>query len=715
MMFAIVTSLNGNSKFTLRFADRWYGVLLLSGIFTLGMVYHYVVPLNAVLYSNGIAGNDSGQMIWNLWSVNEAITSGHNPYQTTLLYYPKGANLSHHTLGAGFFPVTFLVKLFSGSDDLYPIYAARVITLMCFTLLLFFSYLVVRELGCTRLASATVAVAYAFGDFYMAHALHLNLIAGFFIPLIAFLLVRSYKRPASMNLVCSAFAAAAAVYFTEFALYIYIAALLFTALALLFSEERRRLLLAWQGVGPKRMTLALAVFIFAISPFLISLSRDRVIKPTAAESSLFSANLAGFFIPGPQHTLLARVFAPLSSRVTSGAGAFEEFIGFTLLAFGAVGMILAGRKLVLCAGLTALVFYVLSLGPTLKIFGADTGVPLPYAVLMNLPPFDNGRTPVRFVSVATFFLMIPAAIGLSRIQQTLVARWGNVGSVAMVVLLAMTVAEAYSPIRRQQSFVAPRDLRQRVTGPVFNIPLRALDGYAALLQVFHRQPIATGYVARDSAERRIRFEELKKVYDRGGPEFCDRIAELGFQSIVITRGDVLVPLELSKCKLPVVDLRSEVSWEPDDSVSTKSDVPQFPSLAFGQRVDFSAATADPYLWYGWSGREATARWTDRGSAAIVFSLEAVRASVLRLEMAPFVAPPRLASQTVLIKLNGRQVASVTLSNPQHSEYSIQLPIYLVRKENVLTFELPDAQAPKAMGVSEDARLLGISVRSMRVD
>jgi hypothetical protein len=81
-------SLNDSKRFPLRFADRWYCVLLLSGIFTLGMIYHYVVPLNAVLYTSGIAGNDSGQMIWNLWSVNEAVTSGHNPYQTTLLYYP---------------------------------------------------------------------------------------------------------------------------------------------------------------------------------------------------------------------------------------------------------------------------------------------------------------------------------------------------------------------------------------------------------------------------------------------------------------------------------------------------------------------------------------------------------------------------------------------------------------------------------------------------
>ena len=707
--------LNSSIGLAQRFADRWYVVLLLSAICTLWMVYHYVVPLNAVLYSNGIEGNDSGQMIWNLWAVNEAITKGHNPYETELLYYPVGANLSHHTLAAGFFPVTFLVQLLSRGDERYPIYACRVVTLLCFTLILFSSYLVLRELACTRLASITVAVSYAFSDFYIKHALHLNLIAGFFIPLIALLLVRSYKRPASMNFVFFALASAYAVYFTEFALYIYIAAALFIALALLFSEERHRLLKALRSIGPKRLALALAIFVLVITPFLITLSRDRVLKPLPIESSVYSANLAALFVPGPHHKLLTHVFGPLSSRIASGAGAFEEFIGITLIVFGAAGMILANRKLVLCAGFTSLVFYVLSLGPTLKIFGTDTGVPLPYAALMNLPPFDNGRTPVRFVSVATFFLMIPAARGLSLTHQSLVARCGRVGSLPMLALLALTVAEAYSPLPRQQPFVPPRDLRRRVIGPVFNIPLRAVDGYAALLQVFHRQPIATGYIARDSEERRHRFEQLKEVYDRGGPDFCDRLAEMGFQSIIVTRGDVLAPLELSRCNISVVDLRSEVQWEPDISPSVKSDVPHFPAYAFGRRISFDTAAADEYLWYGWSGREPSARWTDRGSAAIVFSLDAVRTSVLRLEMAPFVAPPQLASQTVRIKINGRPLASLALSNPQQGEYSFELPGDLLRKDNVLSFELPNAQSPKSIGVGEDARLLGVSVRSMQID
>jgi hypothetical protein len=697
-----------------RFIDRWYGVLLLSSIFTLCMIYHYVVPLNAILYNTGNAGNDCGQMIWNLWSVNEAITSGHNPYQTKLLYYPTGANLSHHTLAAGFFPVTFLVKLLSRGDPLYPIYVARVVTLLCFTLILACSFLFLREIGCTRLASAIAAISYAFGDFYLKHALHLNLIAGFFIPLTALFLVRSYKRPASLNLVFFALASGCAVYFTEFALYVYIGAALFALLMLLFSEERHELMKALRTVGPKRLALSVAAFVLVIAPFLLNLARDHIIKPLAIESSIYSANLAAFFVPGPQHSLLDHVFGPLNSRITTGAGVFEEFIGFTLIVFGFVGIFVARRTLVLCASLSALAFYALSLGPTLKVFGADTGLSLPYALLMNIPPFDSSRTPVRFVVMATFFLMIPAALGLSSTQQWL-TRWGRLGESGMLILLALTVTEAYSPIPRQAPFAPPQNLQQIVSGPVFNIPLRPVDGYAALLEVFHHQPIATGYIARNSPDRQQRFEELKQVYDRGGPWFCERVSEMGFKNIVVTRGDVTVPLELARCRIAVVDLRSEVLWEPESSTRAKTDDPEFPAYSFGRRIDFSSVVAEGYLWYGWSGAEPSSRWTNRGEAAIVFSVGAVRACVLHLNLAPFLAPPALVSQRVQLKLNGKPLATVEFSQPQPREYQFELARDLLRKDNVLSFDLPDAQSPKSMGVSEDGRLLGINVQWMQID
>src|ERR671923_1860158 len=110
-------------------------VFLLSMIFSLAMLYHYVFPLNALPFSSGVKGQDCYQMVWNLWVANEAIMNGHNPYQTNLVFYPLGARLGHHSLAAGFFLVTLPVKLLSRGDVMYPFYAYRIIILLSFTLI----------------------------------------------------------------------------------------------------------------------------------------------------------------------------------------------------------------------------------------------------------------------------------------------------------------------------------------------------------------------------------------------------------------------------------------------------------------------------------------------------------------------------------------------------------------------------------------------------
>src|SRR5882762_2617707 len=188
-------------KGILSFLDSRTGTFVIALLFTLVMIHNYVFPLNSLLYTTGIKGQDCGQMIWNLWFANEAITGGHSPFSTNLIFYPLGANLAHHTLAAGFFPLTFLVKKLSGNDPLYPFYAYKIIILLSFALILWLSYQVLRELRLTRWAAVTAAVAYAFSDFYMLHVMHINHLAGFFIPLTALFLVRAYQKPASHNLV----------------------------------------------------------------------------------------------------------------------------------------------------------------------------------------------------------------------------------------------------------------------------------------------------------------------------------------------------------------------------------------------------------------------------------------------------------------------------------------------------------------------------------
>lgn len=705
-------------------ADSRTGTLLVSGLITTLMMRNYIWPLNSLLYTVGIKGQDVDQMVWNLWFANEAITSGHSPFHTNLLYYPLGANLAHHTLAAGFFPLTFLVKKLSGNDPLYPIYSFKIIILVSFTLILWLSYLTLREMGLSRWSSLIPAIGYAFSDFYVLHVIHINHLAGFFIPLTALFLVRAYKQPASANVPIAAVTAAISIYFTEFSAFIVMAIFLFALAASLTGSGRRTLVERLRAAGTRRLAVAAIVYLIIVAPFLFNLSRDHVRKPPHDEQSLYSANLAGFFIPGQEKDqeelhgaplttpLYGTAFVPLDSRITVGVGGFETFVGFPVLLLGLIALAISRPKLAWLSAATGLVFFLLSLGPTLKVFGTDTGVPMPYAALMKVPPFDSGRTPVRFEVMALFFLMIVAACGASWLEARLSTRFGRRWSwVAMLFLFTWTTAEAYMPQARRPRFAPPAALSQIPPGPVFNLPPIQWDGYAAMLQTFHHQPISTGYLARNSELQWARFTELKTAFDKG-TSFCDYLQKAGFRTVIIAPESVflpyrysMVPLDLSRCPIKIIDLRAS---------GENSDAPKnYPPYRLGTRVDFGSVEAEQYLWYGWSGREVLSHWTSRGRAALIFSLETPPSGhrvTLSIFGTPFLAPGQLNSQRVTVKLNDEQIADWSLRNSEPELHSIEVPVSALRDRNVLTFILPDATSPQALEISEDRRLLGFNLQ-----
>jgi len=127
------------------------------------------------------------------------------------------------------------------------------------------------------------------------------------------------------------------------------------------------------------------------------------------------------------------------------------------------------------------------------------------------------------------------------------------------------------------------------------------------------------------------------------------------------------------------------------------------------RIDFTSATADAYLWYGWSGAEDEFRWNDTREAALVFALNDVTDVVLQIRMAPFLAPGKVERQRVNVMLNDQRVAALELREPVENTYSIRLPGGVLRRQNQLVFELPDASAPRDLGVGDDPRFLAIRV------
>jgi hypothetical protein len=138
----------------------------------------------------------------------------------------------------------------------------------------------------------------------------------------------------------------------------------------------------------------------------------------------------------------------------------------------------------------------------------------------------------------------------------------------------------------------------------------------------------------------------------------------------------------------------------------------YPLIETDTRIDFTKPEADKYLWYGWSGAEPRLRWSEADEAALVFALNRIDDVSLRVRLSPFVPHGVHEQQRFNVDLNGHRIETSVLNEERAYDISLTLPKNLLRRENVLTFGLPDAASPESLKISIDQRPLGVAVEWM---
>lgn len=121
-----------------------------------------------------------------------------------------------------------------------------------------------------------------------------------------------------------------------------------------------------------------------------------------------------------------------------------------------------------------------------------------------------------------------------------------------------------------------------------------------------------------------------------------------------------------------------------------------------------------YLGEGWSGPEPTHIWNDGPKAILKVPIKPVDSDLkLAVRCTPFVVPDRLAAQRVNVMVGGQLVGRWTVD--REGEYDCLIPRSEIKDDTVqVSFEYMDAVSPKALGISEDDRRLGLAVHSIRI-
>ena len=187
-------------------------------------------------------------------------------------------------------------------------------------------------------------------------------------------------------------------------------------------------------------------------------------------------------------------------------------------------------------------------------------------------------------------------------------------------------------------------------------------------------------------------------------------------TFIHARGSLSVETRLWNARPVDIDASAERLWDWHNPQFLAGLVrPSYPASGYplvptNQPIDITSAKADSLLWYGWSEAEPGVRWTVEKEAAIVFSLEKITDTTMTMRVAPFIVSGKLEQQPVTVKLNGQELETVALKESKAAELSILLPAAVLRKENLITLELPNATAPEVLGLSDERRLLGIAVQ-----
>ncbi len=642
---------------------QWPSHALALLVYTLlALVVTFPLPLHL---GERIIANRPGQVdgylgIWNVWWAAHALTTGQNPFVTPLLFHPQGLDLFWQTLSLPQGVLALPVTLVAG-----PLPAYNLLILLSFILGGYFAFLfiayVLRDAGERRSATLAALIGgavYAFAPFHMQKVLDAQLeVASIqWLPLWALATAALLERPRwPLALLSGAALLVVGLGTWYYGLFALIATGLMAGLWALRPPAAPPATLRLPGapVGLHAATLLwglapIVLWFVVMTPRLLALlhTGDTLLGDARSEQQAY-ADLISFWLPNPNHPLWGRAVTAFYERLHPGEILWNVSLGLVGIALALYGLTLNGRAhwRWLALGVFAAA---MALGAEIFVFGRNTGLPGPYALIRDLPGVRSSHRPNHFVLISLLTTALFAAAG----ARPLLARAGRGAPLLATALLAGIIAidgtVGAAPLfqrpmpRAYLSMPAP-------DGALLPVPLHLNFSNSEHLwhQTRHHWPIIGGFIGREPP------------YPPG--RYAPGIKELRFGQV--ERDDILSPgwPDLARETLAAYAIRYVVFHH--DSMG--SSLPRMRDLVAemglgeshrDEQVSFYPVPTPErprplaYLGPGWGDLEQDAtgtRWRWMGDAAQVFLLNptgAPRPVRLTLDLEAFERPRALSAR-----------------------------------------------------------------------
>jgi hypothetical protein len=695
-------------------------------------------------FSTHVPGNgaDDPPLTWNLWWARAALLDlNTNPFHGSTLFYPIGINLAFYTLtllnGVLSLPLQATVGL---------IPATNLLLLLSFVLSGYGAFLLAAHFlrasgetdasggALTRRRSLVAALCagllYAFASsklFYAALG-QWNIASSQWIPFYVLYLFKMGDNPRRVRY---ALLAALFLLFQAYAELTYASFLvLFTGLWLLWrgwlafvhprlAEVRRGLPRTAAGV-----LLVGLVFSIGLIPVLANMIPDMraegdVLSEGGGFADVFSADLVGFLVPTMLHPVLGNLVEHFSFEHSVGQHLYLGYSVVILALFGVIYWRRAARRqqgasadkgrlsVARFAGfwlVSAFTWWILTLGPTLRINGRDTGLPLPFQLVSLFPFFKANRYPSRYSVLLVLSLAMLVAFGVAALLD-----WGRRRSAesrsrhpavllrpaAALLVLCLLFEHLSAPLPLSNMLVPPvyGQITAAIPGDwtLLDIPVAWRNGsrvtgtndtiimFEQYYQAAHQKRILAGNTSRNPPQKFQYFTEAPVIntliaLETGhevDPEVVEGDRALAPQVLRFfgIEGIVVHPAQAGAGIVPYLEAIMPVTrlYEDKDTAGYRVDLPPWPeawTIEPGQalgRLSYAEGWGVPGQ--GWI-------WAQRPTARLLVPTNGQSQHVTLRAYSP------VGGQTLSLEVNGQTAATFQLDRGT-GEYSARVPAALV--------------------------------------
>jgi len=479
--------------------------------------------------------NDGLLNVWRMWWVREALVRLRvSPWFTTYIHHPHGTSL----LGDDLAPLNG--ALFSLlSPWLTPTQAHNTLVVFAFVTSGLFAFLLCHHLTRAWGPSLWGGYVFTFSQYHFAHAEgHLSLVSMQWIPLFALAwssFLRSRRAGAAVG---SALSLALAIY-TNYYYFVYCLFLL-VLLTAWHAVRRRDVFFSVRSTFRRPFGVFLLTAAATVAPLAIAFLRTNAADPFwgTQDRSRFSLDLLAPLLPGG-HWRFADLTRGYWSALPGNIHESSVSLGFAVAALCVIAWV--GRRRLsdsdtLFWFVPLVLFFVLALGPVLRVWGRPLPVPLPHSWLETIvPPLRLSSTPVRMIVLSLLSASVLAAAALE-----LLWRRGGRARALTALLVVAAVLETLPrpfPLTRVEVPQYARVLAD-VAGPGAVLDVFTPPNLALYLQTVHRRPLLLGRIARMPASVARKDSEVRAVVERG--EYHSLFSEYGVR-FVVTAADQPVP------------------------------------------------------------------------------------------------------------------------------------------------------------------------------